>query len=86
MKKFVNGKEIDVDVIGGFEIEELGKKYVVCSYDDEPTSDEQLVMIFEIENIDGVENLVSIKSEEKELVLKFYNSYKQALLGGENNE
>ena len=62
MKKFVNGKKIDVDVIGGFEIEELGKKYVVCSYDDEPTSDEQLVMIFEIENIDGVENLVSIKS------------------------
>ncbi len=86
MKKNVNGKEINVDIIGGFEVEELGKKYAVCSYDDDQTSDEQLVMIFEIENIDGTQNLISINSEEKELVLKFYNSYKQTLLRGDNNE
>lgn len=43
-------------------------------------------MIYEIENIDGIENLVSIKDEEKELVLKFYESFKESLLEGENNE
>ena len=37
-------------------------------------------MIYEIENIDGIENLVSIKDEEKELVLKFYESFKESLL------
>lgn len=86
MKKIINGKEIDVDVIGGFEIPDLDKKYILCSYDDDKSSNDALVMIYEIENIDGIENLVSIKDEEKELVLKFYESFKESLLEGENNE
>lgn len=86
MKKIINGKEIDVDVIGGFEIPDLDKKYILCSYDDDKSSEDALVMIYEIENIDGIENLVSIKDEVKELVLKFYESFKESLLEGENNE
>ena len=64
MKKIINGKEIDVDVIGGFEIPDLDKKYILCSYDDDKSSEDALVMIYEIENIDGIENLVSIKDED----------------------
>ena len=66
MKKIINGKEIDVDVIGGFEIPDLDKKYILCSYDDDKSSEDALVMIYEIENIDGIENLVSIKDEENQ--------------------
>lgn len=85
MKKIINGKETEVNVLGGFEIKELGKKYILCSYDDDPTSKKALVMIYEVEENDNEQVLVSIKEDEEELVLKFYNTLKKELLGGTIN-
>ena len=62
MKKIINGKEVEVTILGGFEIEELGKRYIMCSYDDNKDSDKELVLIYEI---DEDNNLVSIPSDEK---------------------
>lgn len=74
MKKIINGKEVEVTILGGFEIEELGKRYIMCSYDDNIDSDKELVLIYEI---DEDNNLVSIPSDEKEIVLDFYNALKE---------
>lgn len=82
MKKIINGKETEVNVLGGFEIPELRKKYVLCSYDDNPASKKALIMIYEVEENDNEHTLVSIKKDEEELVLKFYNELKKELLGG----
>lgn len=74
MKKIINGKEVEVTILGGFGIEELGKRYIMCSYDDNKDSDKELVLIYEI---DEDNNLVSIPSDEKEMVLDFYNALKE---------
>lgn len=74
MKKIINGKEVEVTILGGFEIEELGKRYIMCSYDDNKDSDKELVLIYEI---DEDNSLVSIPSDEKEMVLDFYNALKE---------
>ena len=46
----------------------------MCSYDDNKDSDKELVLIYEI---DEDNNLVSIPSDEKEMVLDFYNALKE---------
>lgn len=79
MKYMYNNKEIDVEVIGGFRIDELQKEYVLCVYDDNKESDNVMMSIMEK---DG-EDLVSIPDEEKEIVLDFYQSFKESILGGE---
>lgn len=79
MKCIVGNKEIEVEVIGGFKIDELEKEYSICVYDDDKNSDKVMISIMEIE--DG--NLVSIPEEEKEIVLTFYESFKESILGGE---
>ena len=42
-----------------------------------------LIMIYEV---DENENIVSIPDNEKELVLKFYNNFKNEIIGGNGNE
>lgn len=79
MKYIYNNKEIEVDVIGGFKIEELNKEYVLCVYDDDKKNDKVMISIMEI--CDG--ELVSIPNEEKEIVLSFYQSFKESIIGGE---
>ena len=79
MKCVINNKEIDVEVIGGFKIDELKKEYALCVYDDDKNSNNVMIAIMEIED----DNLVSISEDEKEIVLSFYESFKESILGGE---
>lgn len=80
MKKIINGIEREVQILGGFEIDELGKKYIICTYDDDKKSNNELVMIYEI---NANNNIVSIPNNEKDLVLHFYKLFKESLIGGE---
>ena len=83
MKTIVNGKEVSVEVIGGFRVEDLDKEYVLCSYDDDKDSDKVLMVILEVEEDEfGNRILVSIPDEEKEIVLNCYNAIKQNILDG----
>ena len=84
MKTIIDGKEVSVDVIGGFRVEDLDKEYVLCTYDDNKDSDKVLMVILEVELDEfGNRNLISIAEEEKEIVLNCYNAIKQDILGGE---
>lgn len=84
MKSIVNNKEIDVDVIGGFKIDELQKEYALCVYDDNKESDKVMISIMEVDTDEwGNQTLVSILDDEKEIVLSFYQSFKDSILGGE---
>lgn len=80
----INGKEVSVEVIGGFRVEDLDKEYVLCTYDDDKSSDKVLMVILEVELDEfGNRNLVSIDDSEKEIVLNCYNAIKNDILGGE---
>ena len=85
MKVNLDGKEVMVDFLGGFGIDELEKEYALCSYDDGEDKDNVLVAILEIDHdYNGEEVLVSIPDEEKEIVLNFYNAFKNSILEGGN--
>lgn len=85
MKVNLDGKEVMVDFLGGFRIDELEKEYALCSYDDGEDKDNVLVAILEIDyDYNGEEVLVSIPDEEKEIVLNFYNAFKNSILEGGN--
>lgn len=83
MKTVINGKEVSVEVIGGFRVEDLDKEYALCTYDDEANSDKVMMVILEL-NVDeyGFKTLVSIPDEEKEIVLECYKAVKQNILNG----
>lgn len=83
MEKIINGKKVMAQVLGGFQIEELGKKYIICSFDEEDDNENNLIMIYEV---DENENIISIPDNEKELVLKFYNDFKKEIIGGNGDE
>ena len=85
MKVNLDGKEVMVDFLGRFRIDELENEYALCSYDDGEDKDNVLVAILEIDHdYNGEEVLVSIPDEEKEIVLNFYNAFKNSILEGGN--
>lgn len=83
MKTVINGKEVSVEVIGGFRVEDLDKEYALCTYDDDGNSDKVMMVILEL-NVDeyGFKTLVSIPDEEKEIVLECYKAVKENILNG----
>ena len=84
MKTIIGGKEISVEVIGGFRVEDLDKEYVLCTYDDDAESEKVLMVILEVQLDEfGSRMLLSIPDEEKEIVLNCYQAIKNDILGGE---
>lgn len=81
MKTIVGGKEVSVELIGGFRVEDLDKEYALCTYDDDMNSDKVMVIIMEVNRDEyGAVTLVSIPEEEKEIVLECYKAFKNDLL------
>lgn len=70
-----------VKIIGGFKIEELGKEYVLCTFDDNPSSKKIEMIIFEVKD----NELIDIPEEETEMVLMFYKSIRNDILKGDNH-
>lgn len=81
MKTEIDGKV--VKILGSFKVEDIDKEYVICCYDEDASSDKVLIIIQELQEIDGEKKLVPIKEEEKEIVLATYEAVKETLLGGE---
>ena len=67
-----DGETITVDVILGFEIEELNKKYVAYTLNDNGEDEDVDVLISEVNN----NSLKSIPNEEIGIVLAYYNEAK----------
>jgi uncharacterized protein YrzB (UPF0473 family) len=68
-----NGETITVDIILGFEIEELNKKYIAYTLNDNGEDEDVDVLISEVEN----NKLKSIPDEEINIVLEYYNEAKE---------
>ena len=75
------GREITVNVIGGFEFN--NKKYAVCSYID--LENQKIVIVETITDENGVTTTKDIPQEEIGMVLEHFNLIKNELLKEENN-
>lgn len=74
-----NNEQVTVEILLGFEIEEFGKRYIAYTLNDDGVSESVNVFISEIVS-DGEQLKVgSIKEEEKETVLIFYEAAKETM-------
>lgn len=83
----VNGKKVNVSVIGMFRIPDLEKEYVIYSLmDDDVNNENGGALLGEVvydEN--GNLQVLGILSEEKDVVVAYYNEISDQL-GGDINE
>ena len=83
MEKIINGKKVMAQVLGGFQIEELGKKYIICSFDEVIDKKNNLIMIYEV---DENENIVSIPDNDPvDAETKSFSGEETATPSEENN-
>ncbi len=75
-----NGKNINVNIIGGFEFN--NKKYSVCSYNDGET--QKIVIVEVYEDLNGL-HTANIPNEEMPAVIEHFNAIKKELME-DNNE
>lgn len=74
------GKEITVEILIGFSIEEYNKNYIAYTINDDGVSESVQVCISEIKYDEtGLPKIVSIPDDEKEMVLIFYNNIKDKI-------
>lgn len=85
--KFLNddGREITISLIGFFKIEELGKEFIMYSLvSDDPNVDNGAVLLGEVVR-DGVNiQILGIESDEKDMVVAYYNEISQKIGGNED--
>lgn len=85
--KFVdeNGKEITISVIGFFRVNELEKEFIMYSMvDDNVDNDMGYVLLGEVVRYDGIVQILGIESEERDMVLAYYNEISNQIGGSEN--
>lgn len=85
--KFIdeNGKEITVSVIGFFRVDELEKEFIMYSLtDDDSSNDMGYVLLGEVVRYDGIVQILGIESEERDMVLAYYNEISNQIGGSEN--
>lgn len=70
-----DGGIVTIDVIMGFEIEELGKKYVAYTLNDNGEDEDVDVLISEIDD----HSMKSIPDEEINIVLQYYEEAKSLI-------
>jgi len=70
-----DGEEIAIEIILSFEIEELNKKFIAYTLNDDGSSETVPVFISEY---DG-KNIKDISNEEADLVLEYYNAAKELI-------
>ena len=85
--KFIdeNGKEITISVIGFFRVNELEKEFIMYSMvDDNVDNDMGHVILGEVVKYDGIVQILGIESDEKDMVLAYYNEISNQIGGSEN--
>lgn len=85
--KFIdeNGKEITISVIGFFRVDELEKEFIMYSLtDDDSSNDMGYVLLGEVVRYDGIVQILGIESEERDMVLAYYNEISNQIGGSEN--
>ena len=85
--KFVDesGKEMTISLIGYFKVSELGKEFIMYSMiDDDSNNDMGHVILGEVVREEGVVQILGIESDEKDMVLAYYNEISNQIGGSEN--
>lgn len=70
----VEGNELNIEILLTFRVEEINKKYVVYTIDDDGVSEEVTLLINEFIMENNQPKVVPIPKEEVNLVLTFYNN------------
>lgn len=73
----VEGNELNIEILITFRVEELNKKYVVYTIDDDGVSEEVTLLINEFIIENNQPKVVPIPKEEVNLVLTFYNNLRE---------
>jgi uncharacterized protein YrzB (UPF0473 family) len=71
-----NGETIAIEIIFSFVVEELNKKYIAYTFNDDGKSESVEVFISEI---DENNNIKSIPFNEKEMVMEVYEKAKELI-------
>lgn len=80
-----NGNTMNVSIMGFFRIPELEKEFVMYSFvDDDSSNDEGLVLLGEVLRNNGDIQIVGIESSEKEMVVAYYNEISEQIGGSED--
>jgi len=74
-----NNEEITLEIILNFRIDEFNKEYVAYTINDNDVDEDVVVFISELYYENNIPKIKSIKEEEKEMVLLFYNNIKETI-------
>lgn len=72
-----NGEDIVIDILLSFEVEELHKRYIAYTLNDDGVSENVVIMISEI---DDNNHIVDVYEEDKDLVFEAYNAAKELIM------
>ena len=78
-----NGEEIRIEIILSFNVEELNKRYIAYTLNDDGKKSVVAVLISEIDSNNRIKD---IPFEERELVMTAYNSAKELVMMNDNEE
>lgn len=73
-----NNELMTIEILFNFKIEKINKEYVVYTINDDEKEEFSSVLISEIKYNGRVPELSPIKSDEKEMVLMFYEKIKNS--------
>lgn len=74
-----DGSLATVEIIGQFRIDEVNRDYVMYTLNDDGKSEDVIVLIAQIEMIDGKMKFVSIPDKERNMVVSFFNYVKNSI-------
>lgn len=81
-----NGHNMNISVIGYFKVDELEKEFIMYGLVDDDTSNEEgHVILGEVVRDGNDVQILGIESDEKDLVLAYYNEI-DVQIGGNDNE
>jgi len=73
-----NGETIKIEIILAFRVEETKKEYIAYTMNDDEKSEVGMVLISEIDP--QTNKIIKIPESDKEIVLKYYEEAKNAVL------
>lgn len=72
-----NGEEIKIEIVFSFRLEELNKNYIAYTINDDDSLPTTLIFISELDP--NTNQIISIKEEEKEMVMTAYEEFKKGV-------
>lgn len=75
------GELVKINLIGQFRLEEYNKEYIMYTLNDDGISEDVIILIAQVENIDGKLKLLSIPDEEKNMVALLFDNIRDTACG-----